>query len=74
MDSFREWVKKEDKSTKTVHAVTDLAEALAKAFKKYALHTREKAWELVTSKDGEKAVKDLLKNPSRPLNQFRKLA
>lgn len=74
MDSFREWAKKDDKSSQMVHAVTDLAEALAKAFKKYTLNTREKAWNRLTSEDGEKAVKDLLKNPSRPLSQFRKLA
>ena len=55
------------------NAIVDMASNLSKVFKKYTKNTREKAWDVITNKDGEKEIKKLLIDPSRPLNIFSKL-
>ena len=61
------------KST-TQDAIVDFMKALRPVFKKYTRHTREKAWDDLTSKRGEKEVQKILANPDRPLNTFKQLA
>lgn len=55
------------------NAIVDFAGNLSKSFKKYTRNTREKAWNVITGKDGEKEVKKLLIDPDRSLNMFSKL-
>lgn len=55
-------------------AIVDIAKELESVFKKYSRQTRAKAWEKITSKDGEKEVRKILNDPSRPINTFQKLA
>lgn len=55
-------------------AIVDIAKELESVFKKYSRQTRIKAWEKIISKDGEKEVKKILNDPSRPINTFQKLA
>jgi hypothetical protein len=55
-------------------AIVDIARELESVFKKYSRQTRTKAWERLTSKDGEKEVRKILNDPSRPINTFQKLA
>lgn len=54
-------------------AIVDIASNLSKVFKKYTKNTREKAWDVLINKEGEKELKKLLIDPSRPLNIFTKL-
>jgi hypothetical protein len=55
-------------------AVVDIAKGLESVFKKYSRQTRIKAWEKITSKEGEKEVKKILNDPTRQINTFQKLA
>ena len=65
-------MKKNDTNVKD--AIVDIAKSLETVFKKYSKNTREKAWKKITSKDGEKEVKKIIVDPSRPINTFQKLA
>lgn len=55
-------------------AIVDIAKGLESVFKKYTRQTREKAWDKITSKSGEKEVKKILQDPYRQINTFQKLA
>jgi len=55
-------------------AIVDIAKELETVFKKYSRQTRTKAWERLTSKEGEKEVRKILNDPARPINTFQKLA
>ena len=55
-------------------AVVDIAKSLEAIFKKYSRQTRVKAWDKITSKEGEKEVKKILNDPTRQINTFQKLA
>jgi len=55
-------------------AVVDIAKSLESVFKKYSRQTRAKAWDKITSKEGEKEVKKILNDPTRQINTFQKLA
>jgi hypothetical protein len=55
-------------------AIVDIAKELEAVFKKYSRQTRTKAWERLTSKEGEKEVRKMLNDPARPINTFQKLA
>jgi hypothetical protein len=55
-------------------AVVDIAKSLEAVFKKYSRQTRVKAWDKITSKEGEKEVKKILNDPTRQINTFQKLA
>lgn len=63
-----------DKNTNIKNAIVDIAKSLEAVFKKYTKSTREKAWKKITSKDGEKEIKKILNDPTRPTNTFQKLA
>lgn len=63
-----------NKKTNIKDAIVDIAKSLESVFKKYSKSTREKAWDKITSKDGEKEIKKILINPSSPINTFQKLA
>jgi hypothetical protein len=65
-------MKKNDTNVKD--AIVDIAKSLEVVFKKYSKNTREKAWDKITSKDGEKEIKKIIVDPSRPVNTFQKLA
>ncbi len=67
---------KKDTSNQTnlKNAIVDIAKSLESVFKKYSRQTRSKAWEKVTGKDGEKEMKKIINDPSRPINTFQKLA
>jgi predicted kinase len=56
------------------NAIVDIAKSLENVFKKYTKQTREKAWNKITSKDGEKEIKKILIDPTRQINTFQKLA
>lgn len=60
--------------TNLKNAIVDIAKSLGSVFKKYSRSTREKAWERVTSKEGEREVKKVLLDPKRQVNTFQKLA
>jgi len=60
--------------TNIKNAIVDIAKSLETVFKKYSKNTREKAWDKIKSKDGEKEIKKILVDPSRPINTFQKLA
>ncbi len=55
-------------------AILDIASNLTKSFKKFSKSTREKAWQRLTSPDGEKQIKKILIDPSRQLTTFPQLA
>ena len=55
-------------------AIVDLAKGLEAVFKKYSKGTREKAWERMSGKEGQKEVKKILIDPTRQINTFQKLA
>lgn len=63
-----------EKNSNIKDAVVDIAKSLENVFKKYTKNTREKAWKKITSKDGEKEVKKIIVDPTRPINTFQKLA
>lgn len=56
------------------NAIVDIAKSLEGVFKRYTRQTREKAWDKITSKDGEKEIKKILNDPTRQINTFQKLA
>jgi len=55
-------------------AIVDIAGNLEKSFRKFSKSTRDKAWDRLTSAEGEKEIKKILQNPNRQLNTFQKLA
>lgn len=63
-----------DKKTNLKDAIMDLARGIESAFRKYTKSTRERAWEKITSKDGEKEIRKILIDPNRQLSMFAKLA
>lgn len=63
-----------DNKTNLKNAIVDLAKSLESVFKKYSRQTRTKAWNKITSKEGEKEIKKILNDPDRPINTFQKLA
>jgi hypothetical protein len=63
-----------DKKTNLKDAIMDLARGIESAFRKYTKSTRERAWEKITSKDGEREIKKILVDPNRQLSPFAKLA
>lgn len=63
-----------DKKTNLKSAIMDLARGIEAVFRKYTKSTREKAWEKITSRDGEREVKKILNDPNRQLDPFGKLA
>lgn len=60
--------------TNLKNAIVDIVKNLESVFRKYSRQTREKAWERLTSKQGEKEMVKILNDPSRPVNTFQKLA
>jgi hypothetical protein len=64
----------EKNDTNLKNAITDIAKNLENVFKKYSKNTRSKAWQKITSKEGEKQVKKILNDPNIPINTFQKLA
>ena len=48
-------------ATNLKNAIVDVAKSLETVFKKYSKNTREKAWSKVTSKDGEKEIKKIMR-------------
>jgi len=75
---FKDWVESrgvhESTGTNVKDAIVDLAKGLEAVFKRHSRQTRLKAWEKITSKDGEKEVKKIINDPKRPINTFQKLA
>lgn len=63
-----------DKKTNLKDAIMDLAKGIESAFKKYTKSTRERAWEKITSRAGEREIKKILVDPNRQLSIFAKLA
>jgi len=63
-----------DKKTNLKDAIMDLARGIETVFRKYTRQTREKAWEKVTGKDGEREIKKIIVDPNRQLSAFGKLA
>lgn len=66
--------KETSNQTNLKNAIVDLARGMESVFKKYSRQTRARAWEKLTSKDGEKEIKKIMNDPSRPINTFQKLA
>lgn len=64
---------KSDESTKPIKALVDMAEALARVFKKYTRSTRRKAWKQLTSPKGLHEMEQIVRTPTRPLSRFRTL-
>ena len=58
----------------TRNAFKDMARALKGVFQKYTLNTRQNAWELIHSKEGEKEIKNIILHPQKQLNRFAKLS
>jgi hypothetical protein len=54
-------------------AVVDIVKSLETVFKKYSRHTRTKAWDKLTGKQGDREMRKILNDPSRPVNTFQKL-
>lgn len=67
-------MKQTSNQTNLRNAIVDLAKSMESVFKKYSRQTRTKAWEKLTSKEGEKEVKKIINDPARPINTFQKLA
>lgn len=62
-----------DKKSNLKDAIMDLARGIESVFRKYTKTTRERAWERITSKDGEREVRKILLDPTRQLSPFGKL-
>lgn len=62
-----------DKKTNLKDAIMDLARGIESVFRKYSRSTREKAWDKITSKDGEREIKKIMVDPTRQLSTFAKL-
>jgi Tfp pilus assembly protein FimT len=75
MKTFQQFIESQEHTndTRAINAILDLAKAAAKIFSQYSLATRKKAWEKLTSKKGQNEIAKILKNPKKPLNQFKKL-
>jgi len=75
--TFRQFVEAKGITTgRKVHrinSVLSLARGIRDALKEFALPTRERAWDKMTSKKGQREINKLLKNPSRSLANFRTL-
>lgn len=67
-------VKDKNNQTNLKNAIVDLAKGIGNVFKKYSRATRKRAWERLTSKEGEKEVDKILLDPNRQINTFQKLA
>lgn len=67
-------VKDKNNQTNLKNAIVDLAKGIGNVFKKYSRSTRKRAWERLTSKEGEKEVDKILLDPNRQINTFQKLA
>lgn len=65
--------KKTQDTTALKTAIVDIARSLKTVFNRYSKTTRERAWDRITSKKGEKEVGKLLVNPNRDLNTFPQL-
>lgn len=63
-----------DKKSSLKDAIMDLAKEIDSVFKKYTRNTRTKAWERITSKDGEVEIKKIIVDPNRQLSIFGRLA
>lgn len=63
-----------DDTTNQISAIMELAEKIQSVFKKYSLKTRRDAWDKIHTKKGDDAIADLMKNPYRSLNSFKKLS
>lgn len=63
-----------DKKTNLKDAIMDLARGIESTFRKYTKNTREKAWDKITSKDGEREIRKIIVDPNRQLSPFAKLA
>lgn len=63
-----------DKKSGLKDAIMDLAKEIDSVFKRYTLNIRKKAWERITSKDGEREINKILVDPNRQLSMFGKLA
>jgi len=71
-DSDKRSKDKDDTSQNS--AIMELAEKLQSVFKKYSLITRRAAWNKLNTKKGDEAIDELIKNPARSLNAFKKLS
>lgn len=63
-----------DKKTNLRDAIMDLARGIESVFRKYTKNTRDKAWDKITGKDGEREIRKILLDPNRQLSPFGKLA
>jgi hypothetical protein len=63
-----------DKKTNLKDAIMDLARSLESVFRKYTKSTREKAWDRITGKEGQREVQKIIVDPNRQLSIFGKLA
>ena len=63
-----------DKKSSLKDAIMDLAKEIDSVFKKYTRNTRKKAWDKITSRDGQREVEKILVDPNRQLSIFGKLA
>lgn len=59
-----------DKSSNKTNAITDIAQALEKVFKKYTLQTRKYAWKRIISTKGKKEVNKIIKTPTININSI----
>jgi len=63
-----------DNKSNLKDAIMDIARSLETVFKKYTRQTRTKAWDKITSRDGEKDMERILRDPSLTVSPFGKLA
>ena len=54
-------------------AIMDITGNLEKSFRKITRSTRQKAWDRLTSPEGEKEIKKIIQDPNRQLSIFAKL-
>lgn len=74
IESSKNEKEKQKFDTNIQKAVLDIAGSLEKSFRKFSKNTRDKAWDRITSPDGEKEIKKIIQDPNRQLNTFQKLA
>lgn len=55
-------------------AIMELARQIDGVFRKYNKNTRKKAWQRMTSPQGEKEISRILEDPKRQISPFMKLA
>ena len=63
-----------DKNSSLKNAIMDIARGLETVFKKYTRSTRNRAWGKMISKEGEKEVARILRDPNLTVSPFGKLA